>query len=541
MSQSVPRSRVRRAVALAALTLVGACRSAASHRQSADREVYAILEQRRAELGAGTTHFSIEPEPGPLREKLQRGEVLPPLDFVAALMVAAENSRAYQSEKESLYLKALDLTLARYQFRVQMSGTVGAALSSDPQNGDDASLDGGPTFRRVLGTGAAIVGSLVFSFVRDISTGDMFRLRSSFNLEVTQPLLAGFGERIAMEPLTQAERDVVYEVRSFERFRRTFAVNVASSYFAILQQADQVSNERVNMENLIVLRERNEALALAGRLSDIQVDQARQDELRSRNRIIQAEERLASLLDDFKLFLGLPVLAKIELDSSELGDLEVDETLDVSADLAITTALARRLDLQTSLDQVDDSQRRVEIAEDALRSVLDLRANVSGDSPTSDPAHYAKDDLSWTLGVEWDLPLDQLAERNDYRESLITLDRSRRSAEQLSDQIQADLRDSVRQAQTRLQSLQIQQGAVQLAERRIESTTLNLQAGRADTRDILEAQEALLEARNAATQARIDYHLSQLALWRDMELLRVDESGIRLERDSLGAPRQENP
>jgi len=96
-------------------------------------------------------------------------------------------------------------------------------------------------------------------------------------------------------------------------------------------------------------------------------------------------------------------------------------------------------------------------------------------------------------------------------------------------------RDELRQARTQLETLRIQENAVALAERRVESTVLNQAAGRAETRDILEAQEALRQARNALITARVDYHLSRLNLWRDMELLRVDESGVRPDASLLTA------
>jgi hypothetical protein len=133
------------------------------------------------------------------------------------------------------------------------------------------------------------------------------------------------------------------------------------------------------------------------------------------------------------------------------------------------------------------------------------------------------------------LPIQLVAERNAYREALITVERARRSAEQLADQITADLRASLRQARTRRKAVDIQSNAVRLAERRVESATLSLEAGRATTRDILEAQQALVDARNALTTARVDYFLSQLALWRDMELLRVKPEGIGFAREELDA------
>src|SRR5262245_23088311 len=96
---SVPTMR-RTAGWLACLGLLAACRSAEAWRQDADREVYKILEQRRAELGA-LEPFTIEPPPEPLRARLvaaaEAGTAQPlVLDLVACLQVAAENSRDWQ-------------------------------------------------------------------------------------------------------------------------------------------------------------------------------------------------------------------------------------------------------------------------------------------------------------------------------------------------------------------------------------------------------------------------------------------------------------
>ena len=126
--------------------------------------------------------------------------------------------------------------------------------------------------------------------------------------------------------------------------------------------------------------------------------------------------------------------------------------------------------------------------------------------------------------------------RNAYRTSMINLVTARRSLEQLQDSITADLRDELRETRSQLEAYQIQLNSVELAERRIESAALNLEAGRADTRDILEAQEDLLAAQNAATSTLINFWMARYDLYLDMESLRVEETGIRIE-----APRSETP
>ena len=44
------------------------------------------------------------------------------------------------------------------------------------------------------------------------------------------------GRHIAREPLTQAERNVIYAIRDFERFRSQFAIDLVADYWNVVQQ-----------------------------------------------------------------------------------------------------------------------------------------------------------------------------------------------------------------------------------------------------------------------------------------------------------------
>ncbi len=535
----IPRRRITLSLSLAlAVSALGAsCRTAAEHHSDADREVYAILEQRRAELLADPDVFRIEAPDDTLRKRLLDGDStsVGPLDLVDCLEIAAENSREYQRRREQLYLAALDLTFERWAFAVQTKGTLGAAWDKSFGANEVVAGDGHFSLTRLLGSGALIVGDLGLSVFRDISSGNGWDLISNAQLTITQPLLRGLGREIAMEPLTQAERNVVYEVRSYERFRRSFAVDVGTRLYGILQQADVVRNEIANIRGLEILRERNEALEQAGRLSDIDVDQARQDEVSSRNRLIVAEQRYLTLIDNFDLFLGLPVGTALSFDPDELARLE--ESLEIEIQLSeeelLAIALAERLDYHTAREQVEDARRQVRIDEDGLRAALDLVVNVGASSKVDRPFEVDKDLTTASVGLGLDLPIDRLPERNAYRAALITLDETERTAEELADTIAADVRLALRDAETTAETYSLQHGAVELAERRVQSARLRLDAGRATTRDILEAQEALLGAQNSATAALIDHRLAFLALLRDAEILRVDERGIEAGRSIL--------
>ena len=51
-------------------------------------------------------------------------------------------------------------------------------------------------------------------------------------------------------------------------------------------------------------------------------------------------------------------------------------------------------------------------------------------------------------------------------------------------------------------------------------------AGRAQIRDVLEAQEALIQAQNGLTSAVVNYRIAELEFQRDTGLLQIDEKGL---------------
>ncbi|TDJ73859.1 MAG: TolC family protein [Planctomycetota bacterium] len=508
------------------------CKSSADYRAEADEAVYALVDGERGELFDLPPGFTIEPPEGSLRERLIGGERIErSLTLVELLEIASENSREYQDQKEALYRSALALTRETWEFETQGFGSAVAAVDGEGTEADVVAGGASGGLMRALGTGGTIVASLGTSLFRVVSTGDGWDAMSDISLAFTQPLLRGAGKQIALEPLTQAERNLVYEVRDFERFRRAFAVTVARQMYALLESTDALGNERENLASLTRLRERNESLAEAGRLSDVEADQASQRVLTSQNRLLQLRGRLGTQTDEFKLFLGLPMSADVHVDPREFERLtDEDPLLDgLAPERPIDLALANRLDLRTTLDELEDRERQAFVLEDALRAGLALVIEANSATDEGQPVRFKKKNTDWSLGLALDLPIERLIERNAWRSSLIALEAQERAVEELSDQIQLEIRNDVRDVADTRASYVIQLGAVTLAERRVESAALMLQAGRAETRDLLDAQADLLDAQNAATRALITLTLTRLDFYLDMELLRIDEDGIHID------------
>lgn len=502
------------------------------------------------------------------------------ISLVQALQIGARNSFDYQTSKETVFRAALDLDLERTAFRNIFSAQVESLIRSD-LSGDEtvtgSETGTGSRVSRTLESGARVTAGLALDLVKLLTQSRSSSIGVVGDATITLPLLRGSGRHIVTEPATQAERNVIYAIWEFERFRQALAVDIAGEYLDVLRRLNEIENSAENYRNLIVSSRRSRRLADAGRATEVEVNQALQNELRARNRWVSAQELYKSRIDAFKLLLGLPPDADISLDRNELDRLldssfRIADTMDRESKfsnggevppadapielvepgnedagamemdpfLATSMALDNRLDLKVAEGKVYDAQRKAIVAADALGAEVTLFGRATmGEGRTLatsdlDNARFRLRDGVYSALLTIDLPFERTAERNAYRNSLITLERAVREVQKLEDEIKLSVRNRLRAMYEARESRRIQAKALRVAEIRVKSTTLFFEAGRIQIRDLLEAQEALVTAKNALTSAIVEYRVAELEFQRDTGLIRVDDRGLWMEYEPEG-------
>lgn len=534
-----PCSKLRRPIAVLPLAIAAlhpGCRVPHREVESADRQVYDILEKANETVTGDRKVERIERPADTLRERLlaqvEQGAPLL-LRLNESLDIAAENSREFQRQKEQLYTVALALTRTVHDFSWRFgAGATGVISGVADQNASVALSEDLRASQNTL-AGPRIVASFVNTFLRSITSGGGWDASSILGLSLTQPLLRGASAHIIREPLTQAERNVIYQVRDYERFRSSFAVRVVSEYYRLLEQRQNLDAEAANRASLTLSRQRIEAMAEAGRSTAIDVGRARQSEFSAQNREIDAKARLEASIDQFLLTLGLPTDAPAEVDLLELERLQrmAIEEVDIDEETAIAIAFSRRLDYRNVRDEVEDAVRRVEVARDALRSTFDFTGVLEVPTEPDKPFRFDWSRVQWRAGFDLELALDKLVERNAYRTALISLDAAIRAREQFEDEIKQDVRDALRTLRRAVASYRIQTNAVELAEQRVESTRDFFEAGDrgVTTLDVLDAQQSLLDAQLAQMSARVSYAVARLRLLLTLDGLVLEPKGLRFD------------
>jgi outer membrane protein TolC len=539
--------------------------SARHYRKSADKEAAQIISEKSPAVSNMDPNFTIESAQfvplETLPVKNEREEFLGTeaeteigariLSLEHALEMAIKRSREYQNQKELVYIAALNLSIARWNYTPiftspnnnlvlqnqpkdvaravdELAGTQTSLLQRDTAVVQQYNLSGrgGINGRLLLRSGAQLVSSFNVDFLKFLNGDASLFAQSRINATITQPLLRGAGYKVTMENLTQSERNMLYALRTFTQYRKDFAVRVAQSYYGILQSRDAVRNNYRGYQNFKQNAERGEAFAEEGRVPQAELGQLQQAALNAESIWINSIRTYKQDLDQFKILLGLPTDTRIVLDDRELEELRILHP-EIPPDQAVQIALTTRLDLQSVREQTEDAARKIDIAANALKPGLDLV--VSGDLQSkpgqNNPLIYELDRTRGSAGVNVDLPLSRKRQRNDYRLSLLDYERAERERALREDQIKLQIYDGWRTLDQARRNFELSELGVALAQRRVEEQELRAEIGRGTARDLVEAQRDLIDARNQRTSALVGHTIARLQFWRDMGILFIKENG----------------
>lgn len=219
------------------------------------------------------------------------------------------------------------------------------------------------------------------------------------------------------------------------------------------------------------------------------------------------------------------------------------EMIELDSGQAYSTALAERMDFMNGRAALVDRWRSIQISADALQSALNV--TVDGDVSTTgnNAARFNGATRTLAVGVQFDTPFTRLLERNNYRQSLITYQQSRRSFIGSHDSLALGLRGLLREIEQLRVDLEIQRRAVTIAIRRVDMTRAAFYApvrppqpgqrpaqfGPTAATNLLTALAALRNTQNNFMGVWLNYYGARMRLDRELGIMELDEQGRWLE------------
>ena len=291
------------------------------------------------------------------------------VNMAQALTLSLINARVYQYQLEDLYLAALPVTLQRFSFTPQFIAglspvtptigpstsptAVGAGLAPaiNPANafsyrtratglGQQSLLNMGAvaavgkSFDNGAKILAGVASQLVFNF-----TGVNPRqptVQSFIPIQAVVPFLRGGGRAVTLEGLTQAERNLLYQIRYFAKFRQEFLITTltggstpnfttgvvtpgfsipdsgnldpTTGYLNVVEDIAIVENNQRNVQTYEqFFRVYTELIkGESSGLTQLQLDQLDANLQSARITLLQTRNQFRSDLDALKVQLGMP-------------------------------------------------------------------------------------------------------------------------------------------------------------------------------------------------------------------------------------------
>lgn len=256
--------------------------------------------------------------------------------------------------------------------------------------------------------------------------------------------------------------------------------------------------------------------------------------------VIRGVPRQLTALYNSVLELSL-IQAQARANSISLSNIDLDSAR------ALEIARCFRLDWMNARAALVDSWRQIEFSADQLESQLDLVFNGSIGNFGDNSFDLRGETGTLSAGLQFDSPLLRQVERNDYRETLIQYQQARRSYYLFEDEVNRNLRASLRGIDVNKILFELSRRSVQVQIEQVEQARLRLEepgqiqtGGRSSlsntvAQDLIAAIQSLQNAQNQYLNVWVSYEVGRRNLDFDLGTMRVDQTGRWLDPGEIDA------
>ena len=332
---------------------------------------------------------------------------------------------------------------------------------------------------------------------------------SDVALVVSQPLLRGAGTAYNRSFIERSRLGVEIARLNFKSDVLQVVRDTEAAYYNLVFAREQLAVKRHSLGLAERLYEENKTRKLTGVATDLDVLSAEVGIATARNGVVIAEQGVRNNEDALLALIG-----QFEFNTA-LGTVGLLPYQEPSPSFDLSYKLAREnqpdyLATQASIKQLDIDARN---AKSSSRPTLDVGGSVgyngidrsySGaikDVPNGDAHNWGVD---LTLSVPWGLHAD----RARLRSALATLRQQEARLQSIEQNLLVRVRSAVRAVDTNQQSVEINRQGTALATRQYELELARFKAGLSTSRQVLQVQDDLEQARVNELLARVNLRIA---------------------------------
>lgn len=421
-----------------------------------------------------------------LLRETDRGQTIT-LQLEEAVSLALRNNRDIQSGYLSREREMMSLDVAEDQFMPDLT------IDAGPSWSDGAGITGevSSAISTQLPTGGNISLSWANALTNDAGT-------TTLSSELSQPLLSGAGLDVNLAGLRQARLDFdAGRLNLRNAIGGTITIVILAHRSLNLAQIEIDVAERA-LQRAKEQKDVNQKLFAAGRI-------ARFDLVQNDAEIARLEVNLSSTqlnLDNARR--NLLELLDLETRATVIaGDSTTDRDIEVTVESALEIAYAHRADFLGA--QLSDQAIKLglEVAKSEERWGLD--AVVGADYQSGLYRSGIEDDTGYRAGLRLNIPFGDVARQQSVRQARLSIEQNELSLIELTQSIETEIVNVIANIETLKKQIALAERAEKLAGDQLSVERLKFSRGLSSTLDVINLEDALLEAQRATFGAKVGY------------------------------------
>ncbi len=463
------------------------------------------------------------------------------LTLKEALVLALENNRDIKIERFNVEGSEGVVKREKGAFDIRFSvdssyserqiPTASTFIESGSINEDEFNISAGLDGRLPTGTFYDLVK---FSATRTETDSPIEVLSPNWftdiSFSVGQDLLRDFGLDVNLIGVITAKRDSDIAVNELEQRISEVFLDVEIEYWGLVGFIENLELQRKALELAQDLQRRNEIQVEVGVLPPITVTQAKSEVAARQVDVITAENNVEAVSDRLKniLVIGLDSqIMPVDDPSKEFKDYNENKVFQESLKNRPEIKQARlEVEKNEKLKKFYSNQRLPRLSVQGILEYQGLggdenpsRIDFSGGGldPISDQFNspgeafdqlYNGDFMTWSVLGVFSYPLFNWQARGDYIKAKADLNRTVIQYDKAVDDINLDVRNSIRQIENSKRRIEAADLSVDLARQVLSNEEERLKVGIGTTREVLEAQRDLVDARASQIRAIADYNIA---------------------------------
>jgi outer membrane protein TolC len=364
--------------------------------------------------------------------------------------------------------------------------------------------------------------------------------RSGLTLDVTQPLLEGFGFAVNKASIIIAQNNKDISLLSLKaQLIRTLS-EVQDAYWELVFAIENLKVQQIALGQAQDLFKKNQRFKEAGKATASDVLQAQAAVASREADVIAAKDAVKDSEDRLKRVTNM---IQDEADSHAVStawdvpivpvDTPSFEEMKVDLEESIATALENRPEYaQTKID-LANSDISIKVAKNQRLPRLDLEGSLSlnglggeMDEPLSQVGKVKYD--TWYVGFALRMPLNGRATKAELKKSQLEKEEALIALKDLEQQIVTEVRGATRQLETDQKRIEATKAAEEFARQVLLAEERKYELGLSTSYELLQFQANLATAAKNRLRALIDYRKSIVALYQALGVT-LEKLNIELE------------